>query len=58
MKKVDVFGEIIFIVWAILMIVLLVIGRSAGEVSGGEYVIGLMIWFYGAEWRYRQKYGK
>ena len=58
MKKIDVFGEIIFIIWAILMIVLLAMGRSTGEVSGGEYVIGLMIWFYGMDWRFRQKYEK
>lgn len=42
--------KIIMIVWFVVMIIGLVVGRAHNSVSGGEFMIGLMFWVYLSYW--------
>ena len=52
MKKLNslLIAKIIMIVWFVVMLVGLAVGRYNDSVSGGEFCIGLMFWVYLTYW--------
>lgn len=42
---IDKVEKVIFFIWIILMGILIGVMRWSGEASGGEFAIGLMLWY-------------
>lgn len=43
-------AKIIMIIWFVVIMIGLIVGRNTNTVSGGEFIIGLMFWVYLSWW--------